>query len=286
MTGLILHGEERLEEGLAAVALDPAATALFCDIDGTISPIAPRPSDAVVPERQRAALATLTSRLGLLCFVTGRAVLDGARLVRLKNTFYIGTHGLELMDPAGVVQTDPGADPYVPRVQAIVAGLRTAELEALGIVLENKRSVLAAHYRLANDEDAALRAIGQQIVAPARQAGLAVTTGKQVIEVRPPVEVTKGTAALALLGRESYTTAFFLGDDLTDTSGFAALRVWVRNRPERAAIGVAAVSDETPARVRETSDVWVDGVSGIAEVLRRLLAATAKQGMAKGRGLS
>jgi trehalose 6-phosphate phosphatase len=286
MTGLILHGEERLEEGLAAVARDPAAAALFCDIDGTISPIVPRPSDAVVPERQRTALATLGPRIGLLCFVTGRAVLDGARLVRLKNAFYIGTHGLELMDPAGVVQTDPGAAPYVPRVQAIVAGLRTAELEALGIVLENKRSVLAAHYRLTNDEDAALRAIGQQIVAPARQAGLAVTTGKQVIEVRPPVEVTKGTAALALLGRESYSSAFFLGDDLTDTSGFAALHVWVRGRPERQAIRVAAVGDETPARVRETSDVWVDGVGGMAEVLRRLLAAISTRDTSRHRGLS
>jgi trehalose 6-phosphate phosphatase len=286
MTGLILHGEERLEEGLAAMAREPAAAALFCDIDGTISPIVPRPSDAVVPDQQRTALATLAPRLGLLCFVTGRAVLDGARLVRLKNAFYIGTHGLELMDPAGLVKTDPGADPYVPRVQAIVAALRAAELEAQGIVLENKRSVLAAHYRLAKDEDAALRAIGQQIVAPARQAGLAVTTGKQVIEVRPPVEVTKGTAALALLGRESYSTAFFLGDDLTDTSGFAALHVWVRNKPERVAVGVAAVSDETPARVRETSDVWVDGVGGIAEVLRRLLAATASQGTSGRRGLS
>jgi len=286
MTGLILHGEERLEEGLAAVARDPAAAALFCDIDGTIAPLVPRPSDAVVPDRQRAALATLAPRLGLLCFVTGRAVLDGARLVRLKNAFYIGTHGLELMDPGGVVQTDPGADPYVPRAQAIVASLDPGELETLGIVLENKRSVLAAHYRLAEDEDAALRAIGKQIVAPARQAGLAVTTGKQVIEVRPPVDVTKGTAALALLGRESYATAFFLGDDLTDTSGFAALHVWVRNKPEREAVGVAAVSDETPARVRETSDVWVDGVGGIAEVLRRLLAATAAQGTPKQRGLT
>jgi trehalose 6-phosphate phosphatase len=286
MTGLILHGEERLEDGIAAVARDPAAAALFCDIDGTISPIVPRPSDAEVSDRQRTTLATLVPRLGLLCFVTGRAVLDGARLVRLKNAFYVGTHGIELMDPAGVVKTDPGADPYVPRVQAIVAGLRKAELEALGIVLENKQSVLAAHYRMARDEDAALRAIGQQIVAPARQAGLAVTTGKQVIEVRPPVEVTKGTAALALLGRESYTTAFFLGDDLTDTSGFAALRVWARNRPEREAIAVAAVTDETPASVRETSDVWVDGVGGIAEVLRRLLAATATHAMPKQRGIS
>ena len=286
MTGLILHGEERLEEGLAAVARDPAAAALFCDIDGTISPIVPRPSDAVVPDRQRAALAKLAPRLGLLCFVTGRSVVDGARLVRLKNAFYIGTHGLELMDPAGVVQTDPGANPYVPRVQAIVASLHAAELEGLGIVLENKRSVLAAHYRLAKDEDAALRAIGQQIVAPARQAGLAVTTGKQVIEVRPPVEVTKGTAALALLGRESYATAFFLGDDLTDTSGFAALHVWVRNRPERQAVGVAAVGDETPARVRETSDVWVDGVGGMAEVLRRLLAAISTRDTSRRRGLS
>jgi trehalose 6-phosphate phosphatase len=286
MPGQITHGEERLEEGLAVIARAPVAAALFCDIDGTIAPIVPRPSDAVVPERQRAALATLASRLGLLCFVTGRAVLDGARLVRLRNAFYVGTHGLELMDPSGVVKTDPGAEPYVPRVQAILAGLDAAGLESLGVVLEDKGAVLAAHYRLAVDEDAALRAIGRQIVAPARQAGLAVTTGKQVIEVRPPVEVTKGTAALALLGRESYSVAFFLGDDLTDTSGFAALRVWARGHDDREAVCVAALSGETPARVRETSDVWVDGVEGIAEVLRRLQAATASAALPRRRGLS
>jgi trehalose 6-phosphate phosphatase len=286
MPDLILQGEERLEQGLAALARDPAAAALFCDIDGTISPIVPRPSDAVVPDRQRATLAALAPRLGLLCFVTGRAVLDGARIVRLKNTFYIGTHGLELMDPAGLVQRDASADVYIPRVQSIVAGLDAAELESLGVVLENKTSVLAAHYRLATDEDAALRAIGRQIVAPARQAGLAVTTGKQVIEARPPVEVTKGTAALALLGREGHQVAFFLGDDLTDTSGFAALHVWARHKPEREAVCVAAVGEETPDRVRETSDVWVAGVDGIAEVLRRMLAATAPQALPKQRGLS
>jgi len=127
----------------------------------------------------------------------------------------------------------PAADVFVPRVQAIAAGLDAAELESLGVVLENKTSVLAAHYRLANDEDAALRAIGRQIVAPARQAGLAVTTGKQVIEVRPPVDVTKGTAALTLLGREGRSVAFFLGDDLTDTSGFAALHLWAREQGYR-----------------------------------------------------
>jgi trehalose 6-phosphate phosphatase len=286
MPGLILHGEERLEEGLAAIAREPVAAALFCDIDGTIAPIAPRPSDAVLPDGQRTALAALASRLGLLCFVTGRAVLDGARLVRLKNAYYIGTHGLELMDPAGLVRQDPAADAYIPRVRAIVAGLDAAQLESLGVVLENKTSVLAAHYRLATDEDAALRAIGRQIVAPARQAGLAVTTGKQVIEVRPPVEVTKGTAALALLAREGRSVAFFLGDDLTDTSGFAALHVWARDRPEREAVCVAAVGEETPARVRETSDVWVAGVDGIAEVLRRLLAATAPRALPDQRGLS
>jgi hypothetical protein len=49
---------------------------------------------------------------------------------------------------------------------------------------------------------------------------------------------------------------------------------------------VAALSGETPARVRETSDVWVDGVEGIAEVLRRLQAATASAALPRRRGLS
>lgn len=285
MSDLILRGEADFELVLQDVSREPGATALFCDIDGTISPIAPTPAQAEVPEHVRTRLAALTSRLGLVAFVTGRTARDGARLVGLKNAIYIGTHGFETMDSSGTIRALPAAEPFVPEVQAIAAQATQADLEPLGIVLENKRTVLAVHYRLAPDVEAARQAILAAVIRPARQRGLLLTSGKFVVEVRPPLEVSKGSAARELLDSPTqrhagpYRTALFFGDDRTDVTGFAAVRAWARAQPQsRSHCALAAISDETPPEVKDAADVWVAGVDGVAEALRRLLAATASVG--------
>ena len=61
---LILKGDDQLDACLRAFAAAPRAGALFCDIDGTVSPIAPRPVDAVVPDATREVLAGFRSRAG------------------------------------------------------------------------------------------------------------------------------------------------------------------------------------------------------------------------------
>ena len=94
----------------------PRAGALLCDIDGTISPIVPRPADAAVPAETREVLAALAERLGLVAFVTGRALEDGRRMIPLDGAAYVGTHGLELMTPTAPVQTEPQAERYVAQV--------------------------------------------------------------------------------------------------------------------------------------------------------------------------
>lgn len=300
MPGLILRGEEELEQVLVHAAREPRTTAVFCDIDGTISPIAPTPAEAKVPDHVRAALATLAPRLGLLAFVTGRAVRDGARMVGLKRAVYIGTHGLELMDGAGLVSTTKEAERYVADVQAVAEKAARASLDRFGIVLENKHVVLAVHYRLAQDLEAAQKAIFAAVIRPARELGLLLTTGKYVVEVRPPLEVSKGSATLELLQvtdapatpsgppvEPVYRTALFLGDDVTDVTGFAAVHAWLQARPRsRSGCAVAAVSEETRDQVKEASDVWVAGVEGVYETLRRLLAATSPTGAPRRRGLS
>ena len=73
--------------------------------------------------------------------------------------------------------------------------------------------------------------------------------------------------------RPQIVTTLVFGDDLTDTTGFAAVHEWAARAPERVACAVAALSDETPAAVRETSDVWVAATPGVLEALTHLLAA-------------
>ena len=272
---LILRGEESLERCLRAAAADPHAAALFCDIDGTISPIARTPSEAVVPAETRSVLARLVERLGLVAIVTGRDLDGGRRMVDLPGAAFVGTHGLELMDAAGERYADPAADPWVPAVREMIALARQLPLETLGILIEDKGSVFDLHYRTAPDREAARAAILQGVLKPARARGLGIMMGHLVFEVRPPVAATKGTAALRLLAGADYAAALFLGDDLTDCNGFDAIHAWAHEAavPSRAGLAVAALTEETWEEVKAASDVWVAATPGIFEVLTRLLRA-------------
>jgi trehalose 6-phosphate phosphatase len=209
-----------------------------------------------------------------VAFVTGRAVADGRRMVGIDGATYAGTHGLEVMDVDGAVRVEPQAERYVDAVQQ-VAALAAAELEGAvaGVVLENKRTVLAIHYRLAPDPDGARHEIVSRVVDPARARGLAISTGHFLYEVRPPVPVTKGTATRRLLADGDFVTAVFCGDDLTDVTGFEAIHRWAARDARRQACAVAAVTKETPRPVTDESDVRVAATAGMHEVLRRLLGA-------------
>ena len=270
----IISGHEALESLLRAAAEAPHAAALFCDIDGTISPIASTPGDAHVPPPFQELLARLVARLGLVTFVTGRSLEDGRRMVPLAGAAYVGTHGLEAMTPDGSVTVDPQAERYVATVHEVLeAAERDLDCERLGVVLEDKRTVLAVHYRLAGDPAAARHQILTRVIEPARERGLAIATGHFLFEVRPPLPFTKGSAVRRLLSGGDYFSALSCGDDLTDLTMFAAVRDWGERDARRRTLVVAAVTDETPPTVTEAADMLVRATPGVHEVLSRLASA-------------
>ena len=271
---LITKGESAFAACLAAYAAAPRAGALLCDIDGTISPIVAYPGDAAVSQPFREVLAALTERLGLVAFVTGRSLEDGRRMIPLEGAAYVGTHGLESTAPDGRILTEPLAERYIAAVQEVAAAAaRDLDCDALGVVLENKRTVLAVHYRLAADAARTRHEILTRVVEPARSRGLAISTGHFLFEVRPPLPFTKGTATRRLLAGGDYLAGLFCGDDLTDVTGFKTLRDWAARDARRAACAVAAVTAETPRPVIEEADVLVRATPGVYEALKRLLAA-------------
>jgi trehalose 6-phosphate phosphatase len=281
---LILKGERALKHCLRAVARDPSATVLFCDIDGTISPIAPTPWEATVSAEARTLLAGLVERLGLVAFVTGRDLDGGRRMVDVPGAVYVGTHGLDMLDAHGRRTVDPGAEEWLPTVREMIGLARGAELEPMGVLIEDKGAAFAVHYRLAEDREAAEAAVIKRVVEPARARGLWVISGYLAYDLRPPVAVNKGTATERLLAGADYRTALFLGDDLTDCNGFDAVHAWAgeqASRPgERASadsrigLAAAALTDETWEEVKAAADVWVAATPGMFEVLSRLLRAT------------
>jgi trehalose-phosphatase len=278
----VLAGEDRIEAFVRAAAGEPRAAALFCDIDGTVSPIVARPQDAVVPDPTRALLRELVARLGLVAFVTGRALEDGRAMVDLPGAAYVGLHGLEALGPDGRRWTEPEARRFTPAVRTIVRLARERlDTASLGIVLEDKHAILALHYRLARDPDKARAAIEHDVLPAARERGLAVTTGHFLYEVCPPVASSKGTATRHLLGGAAYATAAFLGDDLTDISGFDALRSWAdagESPSPKTSLALAAVTAETPPDVLAASDAQVAATPGVVAVLRRLVTAVTPTG--------
>jgi trehalose-phosphatase len=200
---------------------------VLLDVDGTLAPIAPRPEDASVPASTRDALAALArARDTHVALVSGRGADDARRLVGVDGVWAIGNHGLETLGPDGVLVIDARVAGWERALRSVRAAAEEAVASVPGARVEDKRATLSVHYRLANAGD--VPRLESAVAAAADRAGLRVTHGRKVIEVRPPLAVDKGTAVIALARRLGATgssaSILFAGDDTTDEDAMAALR--------------------------------------------------------------
>jgi trehalose 6-phosphate phosphatase len=213
---------EALEERLAGTPL-----VIMLDVDGTLAPLAPRPDAAVVPAETRRAIATLAARDNVhVVLVSGRAAADARRMVSALHVWVIGNHGFEITGPDGEELVDQQVAHFRPAVAQAARRLAPQVAPVPGVFLEDKGWTLSVHYRLADPAvGPRLRAAVEETVA---HLGLRLTLGKQVLEVRPPVRVDKGTAVLLLGlklgGFADSASLVFIGDDQTDEDAFRALR--------------------------------------------------------------
>jgi trehalose-phosphatase len=200
---------------------------ILLDVDGTLAPIAPRPEDAFVPAATRDAVAALSSaRDTHVALVSGRGAADARRLVGVDGVWAIGNHGLETIDPDGMLTIDARVAVWEGALQSVRAIAAEAVASAPGARVEDKGATLSIHYRLA--DAAEVPRLERTVTAAAERTGLRVTRGRKVIEVRPPLAVDKGTAVLALARRlgatERSASILFAGDDTTDEDAMEALR--------------------------------------------------------------
>ena len=264
----------RIAELLAPLRAEPGASAVLCDIDGTLAPIVPDPEDAAVPEETRAALRELAGRYALVACITGRRALEARWIVGIEEITYSGNHGLELLPPGA---EDPELDPAVAdgarRAREFVLDLDAEDVSAAQLRLENKGPIQALHWREAVDQRAAEEG-AKRIASQAEAAGLVPHWGRKVLEIRPVADIDKGTAASRLLGEAPVELALFGGDDRGDLDAFSALREMAAAGRLRAAACVGVVSDEAPPELADRADFVVEGTDGFLEVLRTLAAGT------------
>lgn len=263
---------------------------LTSDIDGTLAPIALTPSEAFVPEGIRTALARLlaTGKFALVALVSGRSPLDGRGLVGLPQLLYLGNHGMEMLPPGG--DNPEPAEAVVKYKPLVAAALDLVHQNLLAhspadfgfapdtgsdwanaLLFEDKGLTASIHYRLCPDPALARQTALAEIRAATLNTGLVITEGRLVLEIRPPVDINKGTALVDLAVQYGLETLIFMGDDLTDVDGFLALRKLEQSLETfKQGFAIGVTSPEMNPKVRETADLLVDGVDGVADFLNRL----------------
>jgi trehalose-phosphatase len=218
-----------MTSGVAAVTAEVMARlgartlALFCDFDGTLSPIVDDPDDATIPSATRGALARLADR-GLVAVVSGRGTADVMARVGLATVHYAGAHGMEIVSPGQDPFVHPDVLPFGEELALATSDLRAALTGVAGVIIEDKRWTVSVHYRMAAaSEHERVMAVAAEVAAT--HPTLRMIDGRMVRELRPDVDWDKGTAVHWLLERFARvdSLAIYLGDDVTDEDAFRAL---------------------------------------------------------------
>ncbi len=202
--------------------VDVATVAFFFDLDGTLAPLAPRPDAVKLPQDTASVLARLFERTqGAMAVVSGRAIDDIDGLLAPLRVPAAGLHGAEIRHADGALVRAEGHAADTTRVAAMVAPLHALVAQHPGLLLENKGSALALHYRSA-PELASVARDTMRALADLYAEHFVLQPGKFVFELRPR-HVSKGRAITTLLKEAPFAgrTPLFAGDDLTDEAGFA-----------------------------------------------------------------
>jgi len=260
------HAQDRLQQ-----LFDYRRVGIITDFDGVLSPIVPRPDDAAPTPRNIALLTELQGLVTLVAAVSGRAVADVRQRIGIPNMVYSGNHGLERWENGEVVVA-PAVEPYVPNMQALVRELDGKWPE--GVQVEDKGATFTIHYRNTPDPEAAAQQLGDLLDEMVEGRDLRVHQGRMIFELRPPLDMNKGTVFRQLIEEYELEAAIYLGDDTTDADALIAAKE-LREAGTCYALGVGVIDAETPKIVQESADITASGVSDVEALFAWLSEAAA-----------
>ena len=190
----------------------------------------------------------------------------GQVLANPPGVLLVGLYGLELALAAEGQEAQ--AAQWAEQIAAVV---REAEAEAPeGAFVEPKGLTVTLHWRQAPETESWIIAFAQR---QQQVRGLSVHPARSSVELRPPLEVDKGTVIrtlVATMDPPPLSISVF-GDDLGDLPAFEALP---RLRAEGFdAVGVAAVDQESPKEIADAADLSVQGAAGAVALLEALASA-------------
>ncbi len=215
-----MQNSNRLEVPAPAAILagDPAACALFLDVDGTLLDIALTPDQVVVPPGLVELLLRVSSGLGgAMAILTGRQLAEIDTLLAPARFAGAGVHGAELRRAA----KGPIERVATPLPLSLVDALAALARRMPGIMVEPKGPGIAIHYRRSPElkpvVEAEIRALLMQY-----PDDLVLCPGRKLFEIVPE-GLSKGTAleTLAELAPFAGRRPIMIGDDAGDVPALA-----------------------------------------------------------------
>ncbi len=245
----------------------PSASGIFLDYDGTLSEIVEQADRAAPMPGAADLLKRLSERFRVVAIVSGRAV---PQLIEwLGDDLEIwGVHGAQ-RSIGGRAEWSDLLTAHLPMMNEVLreAELAVAELRD-GSVVEDKGAVVALHYRPSKDPRSAKAALENIARDLAKRFSLLLVPGRMVIELQPPVELSKAAVVLDRVRELALEGVLFAGDDLVDLPAFDAVEQLIVSGC--VGVKVAVRSPEAPPELIERADFVVDGPGGLLTLLERL----------------
>ena len=205
----------------ADVPIERDRWALFADVDGTLLSFAARPADvAPVPGLLEALRRAARALDGALALVSGRPVDDLDAILGDLPVAMAGGHGHERRRADGSRTEGPAVPEGLSAMRDAFDRFQAAHP---GTLVEHKTFGVALHYRQAPELAAAAVAMAEDAL---KSVGgeIALLRGNMVVEAKGAT-TDKGAAVRAFMAEAPFEgrTPVFVGDDVTDEDGFAAV---------------------------------------------------------------
>lgn len=234
---MLYNGIENINEIKKIIAgVNPNITVFCIDFDGTLVKICKNPIDVVVAGELYDFLSGIGNLKNVfLCIITGRELSYIESKINLKNNIiYSGNHGYEIKSYYKNFKLNflvKNADKYLPLLSEAFNQVKKIGLKNL--IIENKKFSISLHYRLLDNNETKLLKQNVQVIInenPEFKKYLHITKGKKILEIRPKIDWSKGSACDYIVKElakkykkddKPNILRVALGDDITDETMFS-----------------------------------------------------------------
>lgn len=277
MASEVLRSVSIAADPLIVSSIDRLATrassaGIFFDYDGVLSPIQDNAETVQPLEGISEVLQGLISRVSTVAVLSSRpASFLWERFADVRGLKILGLYGLEEAGPTGNIEIAEGARVWLGKMEDILAAARARFKPSESAVrVEDKKLSVALHYRAAPD---LMSEVDRWSELARSTWGVEIQQGRQVIELKPALELPVDKGSTLSRWAESLSTVWYCGDDLGDIP--ALLYVQDRKQQDAAFSGltIGVGNDTIVDKVFRTVDIFVESPATLRDLLRLTLSA-------------